>query len=198
MREDQIIRYTRQILLQELGGRGQERLLSSPVRVLGAGAAIDDAVAYLLAGGTPVELAGPPPGGFLWGTQLDALNPDAAPTVPAVLEVLGAGSSSQASMQVVIGNGVAFRGTSACDECWSLTRAALDELKTVVQEGTLERPSVTPIAPETDLSPLGSLAALIAQRLLLGWGEGLGLILWNGERMETGPLRTCQPHSNSQ
>ena len=182
MREDQIIRYTRQILLQELGGRGQERLLSSPVRVLGAGAAIDDAVAYLLAGGTPVELAGPPPGGFLWGTQLDALNPDAAPTVPAVLEVVGAGSSSQASMQVVIGNGVAFRGTSACDECWSLTRAALDEL----------------IAPETDLSPLGSLAALIAQRLLLGWGEGLGLILWNGERMETAPLRTCQPHSNSQ
>ena len=54
--EDQIVRFGRQILLRELGGRGQERLLSSPVRVLGAGPAIDGAIAWLLAGGTPVEL----------------------------------------------------------------------------------------------------------------------------------------------
>ena len=178
MREDQIVRYGRQLLLRELGGRGQERLLASPVRVLGAGPAIDDAIAYLLAGGTPVELVGPPPEGFLSGAQARSLNPDAAPTGEIALEVLPAGLASTAPMQVVVGAGVAFRNADACADCWALTSAV--------------------VGPESGLPGLGSLAALAAQRLILGWGESLGLVLWNGARLETAPIRTCQSHSNSQ
>ena len=114
MREDQIVRYGRQILLRELGGRGQERLLASSVRVRGAGPAIDDAIAYLLAGGTSVDLAGTSPGGFLTGAHPTSLNPDAAPngahpTASIVLELVAPGIVSTAPMQVVVGAGVAYR-----------------------------------------------------------------------------------------
>jgi hypothetical protein len=178
VREDQIVRYGRQILLRELGGRGQDRLLAVPVRVRAAGPAFDDAIAYLLAGGSPVELVGPPPQGFLAGVALDSLNPDAAPSSQPVVEVLSPGLTSNAPMQVVIGAGVAFRNADACEACWSLT-------------------AVT-VPPGPGPAGLGSLAALAVQRLILGWSEPLGLILWNGERFETGPICRCSSHSNSQ
>lgn len=167
LREDQIVRYGRQILLREVGGRGQERLLSSPVRVLGHGPAIDDAVAWLVAGGTPVEL---PPGFTPAGFPPDPLNPDAKSARPAVLELTTVDLRSTAKTQVVVGAGVAFRGPSACDACWA-------EL--------LERlgPHAGPV--------VGSLAALATQRLVLGWGEPLGLVLWKDGHLDSAPLRAC-------
>jgi molybdopterin-synthase adenylyltransferase len=54
MREDQIVRYSRQILLRGIGGRGQERLLATSVAVGSGGAAIGTAVAYLAASGVAV------------------------------------------------------------------------------------------------------------------------------------------------
>jgi len=49
--ESQIARYERQILLPEVGGRGQEALLSATVRISGCGATADEMATYLAAGG---------------------------------------------------------------------------------------------------------------------------------------------------
>jgi molybdopterin/thiamine biosynthesis adenylyltransferase len=52
MREDQIRRYARHVLLPDVGGRGQQRLLEAKVAVdLTAGPAAVAAVAYLAAAG---------------------------------------------------------------------------------------------------------------------------------------------------
>jgi len=53
--EPQIQRFSRQILLREVGGVGQERLLSTPVQVVGQGAAFEVARLTLAAGGTPLQ-----------------------------------------------------------------------------------------------------------------------------------------------
>lgn len=58
LREDQIQRYSRTILLPGVGGVGQEKLLSTGVRLASGGPALLTAAAYLAASGTPVE--GPP------------------------------------------------------------------------------------------------------------------------------------------
>ena len=52
--EPQIARYARQILLQAVGGEGQQALLASVVRVVGEGLAASTAASYLQAGGTTV------------------------------------------------------------------------------------------------------------------------------------------------
>ncbi len=49
--EEQIKRYSRQIILPEVGGNGQRKLLSSCVLVLGAGGLGSSAIAYLAAAG---------------------------------------------------------------------------------------------------------------------------------------------------
>src|SRR5919198_568415 len=54
LREDQIVRYSRQILLREIGGRGQEQLLATSVIAGSGGAAIGTAAAYLAASGVAV------------------------------------------------------------------------------------------------------------------------------------------------
>lgn len=53
--EPQIQRFSRQILLREVGGAGQERLLNTPVHVIGQGEAFDVARNTLVAGGTPLD-----------------------------------------------------------------------------------------------------------------------------------------------
>jgi hypothetical protein len=49
--EPQIERYERQILLKEVGGKGQERLLAATVQVQGHGVGADEAATYLAAAG---------------------------------------------------------------------------------------------------------------------------------------------------
>ncbi len=51
LRDDQIERYARHILLREIGGKGQERLLSSKVLVIGAGGLGSPLLLYLAAAG---------------------------------------------------------------------------------------------------------------------------------------------------
>ncbi len=53
--EAQIQRYSRQILLREVGGVGQELLLSTPVAILGSSEAFEVARLTLGAGGTPID-----------------------------------------------------------------------------------------------------------------------------------------------
>jgi|GEM_PF-950366 len=85
LREDQIQRYARQILLREVGGGGQTRLLASRTRVVGTGRAAEEAATYLAAAGVGVvELDGELIDRA--GERLVRLNPDcrvvrAAPTL---------------------------------------------------------------------------------------------------------------------
>src|SRR5262249_58137673 len=56
--EQQIHRYSRQILLADVGGKGQSRLLESGSQVVGDGPAAQDAAAYLAGSGVRVALRG--------------------------------------------------------------------------------------------------------------------------------------------
>ncbi len=57
LRDDQVERYSRQIVLPEIGPLGQARLLASRVTVAGHGVAAERAVAYLAAAGVGVIVA---------------------------------------------------------------------------------------------------------------------------------------------
>ena len=56
--EEQIERYSRQIILPEIGGRGQEKLLASKVLLVGAGGLGSPAGLYLAAAGVGAILVG--------------------------------------------------------------------------------------------------------------------------------------------
>lgn len=163
LREDQIVRYGRQILLREVGGRGQERILAAPVRVIGSGPAIDDAIAWLASGGTPVE--GTASSGFLVSVS--------PPSTPSLVELVARGEEARAALKnlVVVGKGVAFRTESACDSCW--------------------RDLLSNLEPGPQPAPAGALAALTAQRIALGWAEPLGLVRWTGSRLENVASPPC-------
>lgn len=49
--QDQIMRYSRQMILKEVGGRGQKKLMASKVLVIGAGGLSSPALLYLAAAG---------------------------------------------------------------------------------------------------------------------------------------------------
>jgi hypothetical protein len=55
--EPQVTRYSRQILLQEIGGVGQERILTARVALRGAGPAVEAAALYLSAAGVASVVA---------------------------------------------------------------------------------------------------------------------------------------------
>lgn len=148
--ESQIQRYSRQILLREVGGKGQARLLERPVRVEGANAATDVAVAYLAAGGSPIDGVAPEDG-FLAGASLDAFNPDARSARVPVASLAAAGVTPTLPVAVVVGgDGLAWTA-GGCPDCLAATAATLSAR----------------VAP-ADAVLLGSLAALVLQRLALG------------------------------
>ncbi len=183
LREEQILRYSRQILLREVGGRGQEKLLAGGVRLRAVGVAGLTAAAYVAAGGSAVEPGseplGPDAGGFLVpegevgrpGSEvlarvLPELNADAVPArgsgrlaeLPAVWDGEGpwVALGGEGPRGVVV-----FRGPEGCAGCFEATTAALGA------------------PPSGALGVgLGALGALILQRLLIGLGPALGACAW--------------------
>ncbi|MFP2959890.1 ThiF family adenylyltransferase [Myxococcus sp. 1LA] len=181
LREDQIVRYSRQILLREVGGRGQEALLAGTARVDGIGVSGLTAAAYLAGGGTPVTGAGsltlgPWAPGFLMSPsdvglpltealarEASALNPDAASTGPGggLVAELPAAWSGDAPWVALGGDGmraaVVFRSAEGCVWCFG---------ETVRHLGS---------PPDGALGvAVGTLGALVFQRLRLGLGPALG------------------------
>lgn len=76
LREDQIRRYARQILLREVGGAGQARLLAGRVVVGGVGVAAEEAATYLAAAGVGAVVLDDALAARA-GDRLRRMNPDA-------------------------------------------------------------------------------------------------------------------------
>ena len=168
--EEEILRYSRQILLRPVGGAGQVKLSDTPVRVEG----LPDAAAWLAAAGSPVALAAtgaagfPPP-----ATRRDPLLPHegvvlAAPlaeALPAEGTVVVAGTNADGRLRVVFGT------AGSCRDC--LTHACAE----------LSRPLPTAMG-------LGSaLSALAHQRLVLGLEPREGVL---GETGNGGLVGRCE------
>ncbi len=86
--EQQIERYSRQIILPQVGGRGQQRLLSAAIAVVGTGDLGTLAATYLTAAGVGrldiIDAGAGEPGALAVAASLDTLNPDCAITARPV------------------------------------------------------------------------------------------------------------------
>lgn len=152
LREDQILRYSRQILLREVGGRGQQKLLDAPVTVDGASDVLDVAAAYLAASGTPL-LDRTTHGGFLAGTSLESFAPDAVAVTPA---------------KGWLGS---FATAPTIDV--SLFRVAVSNGGLIGVPGGMPWPGELEGQGSSDCVTLGALAALVVQRFALGLESSL-------------------------
>jgi hypothetical protein len=202
MTEAQIIRYSRQILLAQVGGRGQEKLLASGAKLVGRGAAQATAAAYLAAGGIAVHGSQPDSrgakvredeAGFLFGkgdaqrpfapalhSAVAELNPDAAENrdLGAIGE-MPADFSGPAPWVAMGWRGnrgeVAYRSQSGCAECFMQTVRGLAN------------------PPPGPLSVLvGTTGALVFQRLCLGASNELGVLSIEGSgEIRNGDVSRC-------
>lgn len=161
LREDQIVRYSRHVLLKEVGGRGQQRLLSSGVLVEGDSPALDVAMAYLAASGTPVVVGTRSIGGFVDGQPLADFAPDALASPASVTGWLGPWArrpTDPARFRVALADGLVTAAPAGHE--W------------------LEVPDGVPAEPVA----LGSLAALLVQRFVLGLELEALAVQWTGDR----------------
>jgi len=198
--EDQIIRYSRQILLAQIGGRGQEKLLVCGAQLVGRGAAQATAAAYLAAGGILVRAALQAnakvrsdetgllfsraevgrPFALALASAAAELNPDALPD--AVCGLLGevpadfSGSAPWVALGWRQGRGeVVYRSERGCAECF---RGQLGGLTNV------------PLGAQSVL--VGTVGALVFQRLCLGASDDLGLVTTDGEgELQAAPVNHC-------
>jgi hypothetical protein len=186
--ESQIIRYSRQILLAQVGGHGQTKLLASGAELVGHGAAQATAAAYLAAGGISVKaLGGSPPSppavvgfdeaGFLFrhedagrpfAVAMDEavadLNPDARTgrTVGSLGEVPAdfLGTAPWVALGWRDGRGeVVYRSEEGCAGCFSATLQGL-----------------SPVPAGAHAVIVGTVGALVFQRLCLGAAGALGRV----------------------
>jgi molybdopterin-synthase adenylyltransferase len=181
--EEQIVRFSRQLLLAQVGGTGQRALLSCGARLRGAGPAIVTAAAHLSAGGTPVKLEEGPAQvsaqelGFALG--VGALGRARARVLEAGLASLGlrgegppsrlgclaalpsaaAGEPPWVAIGGSLGAAVLVHRGSGCAGCFGATCAQLGE------------PPAGALAVAA-----GALAAWAFQRQVLGLAEPLGAV----------------------
>ncbi|MFN8644799.1 MAG: hypothetical protein U0802_25205 [Candidatus Binatia bacterium] len=170
--DDQIERYSRQIVLAEIGGRGQERLLTSVAAVLGSGDTAATAVRYLAGAGV----------GTLWLADageralaaLRALNPDVTVAIgdagAAATVVLAADLELDAldeavrraraqRQPLIAASSRGPEGWIAVDGCASCAARAAP--------WTPADPDLAPLAPVAS-TMLGSLLAMAALEWILG------------------------------
>lgn len=174
--EAQIVRYSRQILLKEVGGEGQLRLLRASLRCEDPGAATGTAAAYVAAGGGSVEPPQDPPApGFV--TEWRALSQDhLSAGDSSCMTVLGAvlGEVAAGAHQVLVGaDEVVFAAAGTCADCL--------RNNVPLQSDRAEAPDL-----------LGALAALVHQRFALGLERGAGRLCFStGSGLSRQPLQPC-------
>jgi molybdopterin-synthase adenylyltransferase len=194
--EQQIHRYSRQILVAEIGGVGQTRLLAGGVNLATGGAAVQAGAAYLAASGVAISAQGAvergeegfllstadigiPRMSALQGTLRD-LNPDAVgPRKAGCLAAMPAAFSGPGPWIAIGGSkkqgAILYRSDQGCEDCFRESAAVLRE----------------PPDGATSIL-LGTLSALVYQRLCLTLGSKLGG-LWVDEagRLHPMELRRC-------
>jgi molybdopterin-synthase adenylyltransferase len=167
LREDQIQRYSRQIVLKEVGGRGQERLLAAVVWVEGESLALDVAVAALGASGTPLlDGAHAQRTGFLAGTTLGAMSPDAV---------------AAADRSVAGWLGPISKGSAAPVNCF---RVGISAGCIVGVPAGAHWPQSSPSPASAEPVTTGSLAALVVQRFALGLDVSPVTLRWVSSRWQ--------------
>jgi proteasome lid subunit RPN8/RPN11 len=168
LNEPQIQRYARQLLLRDVGERGQEALGAVGIELALGGAVAAAAAAYLRAGGTDVH-SGPGAAGP-WAPMVPLLG---APPASRLRVVAAPGAPAQSG--VVVG--------SAADAhvLWSVAGEGCRPCLARVM-GALAPPDV----PEPASVQVGSLVALLVQRRALGLASALEGLQLSG----TGVLST--------
>jgi proteasome lid subunit RPN8/RPN11 len=169
--EPQIQRYARQLLLRDVGEKGQEALGGFEISLAVGGAVADAAAAYLRAGGTEVHL--PAARGGPW-----ALTPPLLDSGPgAILQVVPTPRAPEPA-------GVVLGSAAGGQALWSIsTEGCRGCLRQVT------RALGVPDVPEAASVQVGSLVALLVQRRALGLAgplEGLAI-------SPTGVLSTLAP-----
>lgn len=107
--DEQVERYSRQIILPEIGGRGQERLLDSSVAVVGSGHAAWITTSYLAGAGVGhIDVVATDPGAASalgeWTDEIGDLNPGVRLQATTRPESLGDGGAKWAeSYDVMVG-----------------------------------------------------------------------------------------------
>lgn len=202
--EPQITRYSRQILLEAVGGRGQERLLAAGALATGSGSAQAVGLAYLGAGGTSAAVRDRPmePGEVSFLLSAADVGKPVAPALRAALldanpdalrEPAGRGRFSElpASFSgpgpwVALGwlgrrGVVLYRSDAGCEACFERTAGELTN------------------GPAGALSVLlGALGALTFQRLVLGVGDALGgMLVEEDGTWGPAPLVPCAAHGGA-
>lgn len=178
---DDIVRYSRQILLKEVGGQGQEALLRAHIDVEGSSQTFLAAAAYLTAGGSQVaNLTADRSFGF---GGFEEIPPSSAP--PCFMGTLsGPFLENTSKFQVVVGTSegifvVVYATAMACRECLEATVAPLAEVKEGVEQVFQ-----------------GALAALVCQRIILGLSEELGALSFSWEDgLKPRSWVRCQKHA---
>jgi len=153
--EPQIQRYARQVLLRDVGEKGQEALGAVRVELTLGGTVASAAAAYLRSGGTEVHLPATPAGPW-------ALTPALLESMPgAVLEVVAAPRAPEPA-GVVVGSDAGAR------VLWSVAGDACRGCLREVTKGL-----GPPELPEAASVQLGSLLAFLVQRRALGLAAAL-------------------------
>jgi molybdopterin-synthase adenylyltransferase len=175
--DDQSRRYSRHVLLKDVGGVGQEKLLKTPVRVRGGGTALETAATYLAAGGSPLMWEGPEYTAFFLAGQVDAtikdLNPDAEGSMGGEADVDPPRLECDAGTVFVGSDQLSWFPAPVCEECAEEQAAGRGD-------------------PQ-----IGALAAIALQRLVLGLEAQPGAIkldLKQGKDARVPPPR-CPKHS---